>query len=197
MRLPRDELTLTEWVALALISERPTHGWAIVRALAPDGQMGEVWTSSGPLVYRAIHLLEQRGLVRSSGSASGRGPTRTLLEITADGAEAVDEWLMEPVAHVRDLRTELLAKLLLLERRGLDPTVLVRRQRERLEPVARALRRQAKSVRGADRLVPLWRSTAAQAALRFVAAVEAESGDRRTKPTDEAGSAPASVVPPR
>jgi DNA-binding PadR family transcriptional regulator len=196
MRLARSERTLTEWVVLALVDEQPTHGWAIVRALRPDGPIGGVWTSTGPLVYRAIHLLEQGGLLRSSGSAAGQGPSRTVLEITPEGSEAVEAWLMEPVAHVRDLRSELLVKLLLLERRGLDPALLVRRQRERLRPVARGLRRQARTVRGTDRLVPLWRATAVGAALRFLSAVEAGSDDRRTPPADGAETEPVDTPEP-
>lgn len=182
MRPARSERTLTEWVVLALVDERPTHGWAIVRALRPDGPIGRVWTSSGPLVYRAIHLLEEGGLLRESGEATGRGPSRTVLEITAEGSRAVETWLREPVAHVRDLRSELLVKLLLLERRGLDPVPLVRAQQQLLRPVARALRRDARTAAGEDRLVPLWRATTAAAALRFLADVEAGS-----RPSGSAG----------
>jgi DNA-binding PadR family transcriptional regulator len=194
MRLARSARTLTEWVVLALVDEEPTHGWSIVRALAPEGPIGHVWTSSGPLVYRAIHLLEEGGLLRPSGAVAGRGPSRTVLEITGEGSRAVEAWLQEPVAHVRDLRSELLVKLLLLERRGLDPAPLARLQRERLRPVARALGREARIAVGGDRLVSLWRATTAAAALRFLAMVEARpDGARSARPdgtgphADEAG----------
>jgi len=196
MRPARVERTLTEWVVLALVDDGPTHGWSIVRALRPDGPIGRVWTSTGPLVYRAIHLLEEGGLLRASGAAAGRGPSRIVLEITAEGAAAVRAWLGEPVVHVRDLRSELLVKLLLLERRGLDPVPLVRLQRERLRPVAGALRRDAREAGGADRLVALWRATSIATALRFLDAVERGSrpsgstagprGGERPDPRDQA-----------
>jgi PadR family transcriptional regulator AphA len=173
MRPARIERTLTEWVVLALVDEGSTHGWSIVRALRPDGPIGRVWTSTGPLVYRAIHLLEEGGLLRASGAAAGRGPSRIVLEITNEGAAAVRSWLGEPVAHVRDLRSELVVKLLLRERRGLDPVPLIRLQRERLRPVARALRRDARVAAGPERLVALWRATTVAAALRFLAEIEA------------------------
>lgn len=172
MRPARTELTLTEWVVLALIAEGPTHGWAVVRAMRPEGPLGVVWSSRAPLVYRAIRILISADLVRAVGSADGKGPSRTVLEATPAGHAAVGEWFAEPVAHVRDLRSELLAKLLLLERRGLDPERLIGRQREHLETLARQLDRQlADAGEGSQRLVTLWRSTTARAAFRFLAEI--------------------------
>ncbi|MEZ5099646.1 MAG: PadR family transcriptional regulator [Thermoleophilia bacterium] len=77
----------TEWSVLALLCERPSHGFALARALAPEGEVGRVWSSTRPLVYRALDQLASAGLVREAGSEAGdRGPRRTLLEPTAQGA---------------------------------------------------------------------------------------------------------------
>jgi DNA-binding PadR family transcriptional regulator len=171
MRPARTELTLTEWIVLTVIGEGPTHGWAIARALRPEGSLGAVWSCRAPLVYRAIRLLEGAGLVASTGPAAGRGPSRTILEITPAGSEAMGDWLAEPVAHVRDLRTELLVKLLLHERRGRDPSLLVRRQRELLVPIAAGLTDRVPAASGGERLVVAWRAMTAQAALEFLEAI--------------------------
>lgn len=179
MRPPRTERNLTEWIVLALASEAPTHGWTVVRALRPDGPLGDVWSSSGPLVYRAIAVLQAAGLLRSAGTAEGHGPKRAMLEATPAGLEQVREWLLEPVDHVRDVRTVLLVKLLLLERRGSDRAPLVRRQRERLRPVAAALADRAATATGPDRIVAEWRALNADAALRFLDAVDPV---RRSRP---------------
>jgi len=171
MRPPRTELTLTERVVLALVAEGPTHGWAIARALRPGGEVGTAWSCRAPLVYRALALLAEAGLVRPAGEAEGRGPNRTIVEATPAGHEAVAAWLREPVARGRDLRSELLVKLLLLDRRGLDPAPLVRRQRERLDPIATDFGAQAERATGSEQLIALWRSTATRAALEFLAIV--------------------------
>jgi DNA-binding PadR family transcriptional regulator len=168
MRPPRTEPTLTEWVVLALVAEGSTHGWAIARAMRPDGSIGGVWSCRAPLVYRAIALLVEADLVRPAGPAQGKGPNRILLEATATGRAAVDAWLREPVAHVRDLRSELLAKLLLLERLGQDRAPLVGRQRRLLDELSTSLGRQAERATGSERLVALWRSTTTRAALDFL-----------------------------
>ena len=40
----RDELTAGEWAILALLAESPTHGFAIARAMAPEGEVGQIWS---------------------------------------------------------------------------------------------------------------------------------------------------------
>ena len=56
-----------------------------------------------------------------------------LLAPTPRGRQALRRWLARPTEHVRDLRSELLIKLLLLERSGTDETPLLRAQLELLE----------------------------------------------------------------
>jgi DNA-binding PadR family transcriptional regulator len=172
VRPPRTELNLTEWIVLALAAEAPIHGWAAVRALRRDSSLGQVWSTSGPLVYRAISSLQDAGLLLVVGTAGGQGPNRVLLEATPAGREAVGAWLLEPVEHVRDVRTALLVKVLLLGRRGTDAVPLIRDQRDRLRPVATALVEQAATASGADRPVAVGRAINADAVMRFLDAID-------------------------
>jgi DNA-binding PadR family transcriptional regulator len=174
MRAPRTELNLTEWVVLALASETPTHGWTMVRALRRGGSLGQVWSSSAPLVYRAISRLQDVGLLFAIGVVEGEGPTRVILEATPAGVEKVMEWLTRPVDHVREMRTVFLVKLLLLERRGADGNALVQGQRERLGPVATALAERASTATGPDQPVAVWRALSADAAMRFLDAIDSD-----------------------
>src|SRR5262249_41228547 len=45
----RTELSLAEAVCLTLVAREPTHGWAIVKTLAPEGDIGRIWSLSRPL----------------------------------------------------------------------------------------------------------------------------------------------------
>ena len=164
---PLPELSLGEWATLALLREEPTHGWAIVKLLAPAGEVGSVWSLSRPLVYRAVERLEAMGLVAPIGVQQLGARARTLLTATPSGRRAVDRWLAVPVDHVRDIRTELLLKLVLRERRGLDLLPLVRAQQRRLAPVLARLERSH-----TDDVVALWRAESAGSVGRFLAAVE-------------------------
>ena len=80
----------------------------------------------------------------------------------ADGSPG--EWLDEPVEHLRDVRTELLVKLFLRDRAGLDNEQLLARQAELFEPAIDALT----STHRDDDLVDLWRRESARAVRRFL-----------------------------
>jgi DNA-binding PadR family transcriptional regulator len=173
------DLSLTEWAVLALVAEQPTHGFAISKALAPDGDLGRIWTVPRPLVYRALASLEREGLVEPIGEEAGeRGPSRTRLRATRSGRSAVDRWLRTPSAHVRDLRTHLLLQIRLLERRGADIRGLARAQVEQLGPILVSLRAQVRSTEGFDRLLAAWRYESAEAAARVLEGVLSDGRSR-------------------
>jgi DNA-binding PadR family transcriptional regulator len=163
------DLSLTEWAVLAIIEEAPTHGFAVSKELASDGDVGRIWTVPRPLVYRALSVLQQRGLVEPVGSEAGaRGPNRTRVRVTRRGRSAVDRWLATPVAHVRDLRTHLLLQLKLLDRRGADLRPLAAAQMDQLNPILTSLTGQYESAEGFERLLAAWRRESTRAAARFL-----------------------------
>lgn len=161
-----DGVSLGERVCLALIVAEPRHGWAVAQALAPDGDLGRIWSLSRPLTYRAIDgLLARRWIVRK-GAVPGAGPVRHMLSATAAGRRVTASWLDAPVAHIRDVRTELLLKLLLLRARHADPRPLLRAQRRAFAPRFRSLERAARAP-GADD-VDRWRHESSLAVRRFL-----------------------------
>ena len=163
---PRKRVSLADHAVLALLAERPRHGWAIVRELAPDGELGRVWTLSRPLAYRAMDDLEARRLARTTGTEPGQGPRRVIFAPTAAGRREVEQWLASPVEHLRDVRTELLLKLLFYQRSGRDPRPLVREQQRTLRPIFAALN--AAASRPQADLVDLWRYESADSVRRFL-----------------------------
>jgi PadR family transcriptional regulator AphA len=100
--------------------------------------------------------------------AGNRGPQRTLISVTGAGRRMSQRWLTLPVAHVRDIRTELLVKLALLGRAGRSTAALVEAQRRLLEPIVAALGQQLEGAEGFDGTLASWRYETAQAALRFL-----------------------------
>jgi DNA-binding PadR family transcriptional regulator len=162
-------LSLAEWVVLALIDERPTHGFAIASLTGPDGELGRVWRLRRAVVYRGLQRLQDLGLVAEVGvEATSHGPARTLIRATPDGEDAVRGWLARPVEHIRDIRSELMIKLALLDRAGQDPAGLLTAQREVVEPIAEALRADRDRADGFDRTLAGWRYENAVATLAFL-----------------------------
>jgi DNA-binding PadR family transcriptional regulator len=168
--LPR--LSLPEWAVLCLVCEGPSHGFALARVLGDDGELGQIWRVPKPVVYRAMQRLEAAGLVALVElQPSTEGPMRSLVDATGAGRVAARAWLARPVSHNRDIRSELLIKLALLDRVGGDPAPLLAAQQAQLQPVADALRARLDAATGVDRAVTLWRSETVEATLRFLDAM--------------------------
>jgi len=164
--------SLPEWAALGLLCDSPRHGWAIARELAPNGEIGRVHSCTRPLVYRALGQLREAGLIEERGTAaSDEGPARTTLVATRRGRAAFRKWLDSAVEHVRDLRSELMLKLLFHDRAGTDPGSLLRKQAAFLVRGELALERQLRSSVEFDRTLVLWRLSVVRAALSFVEAL--------------------------
>jgi len=174
----------SDWAVLALLAEGPTHGFAIARAMAEEGEIGKVWSLRRARVYYAIEALTRRGLARPDRTVSSRrGPDRTILRATTSGRRAVTGWLNTPVEHVRDARSVLLLKLLFLDRRDGDPRPLLSAQRARFEGIAQRLQSSVNEASGFDQTLLRWRLETATAALRFIdRLLEAPAPPRAKRP---------------
>jgi DNA-binding PadR family transcriptional regulator len=176
-------LSLAEWLVLSLVCEEPRHGFALARLLGSTGSMGQVWRVPKPVIYRALQRLEQLGLVRTAEQqASSQGPVRSLIDATPAGRDAAADWLTRPAEHTRDVRSELLVKLALLDRAGADPGPLLKAQRDHLAPVAEAMRDRLGEAEGFDRTLALWRYETVSATVRFLDALRASAADRAPVP---------------
>src|SRR5436309_3198738 len=125
------EPSFAEHVCLVLATQGVSHGWAIGTMLAAEGGIGRIWSLSRPLTYRAIDGLVDKGLLSRSGMRAGRGRDRVALAPTAAGRRLATRWLDTPVQHLREVRTELLVKLALRDRAGLDNEDLLDAQQAR------------------------------------------------------------------
>ena len=136
-----EELLLGEWACLGIIYPAPTHGFAVAAELKPSGEIGRVWSLSRPLTYRAIDQLQVRELVAVVGEERGiAGGNRTMIAATRAGRAQLRRWLRTPVDHLRDVRSELLLKLVLAERCAVDIGPMLVEQRARVAVMEDALR---------------------------------------------------------
>jgi len=163
-RTTRDaaNLLLGEWACLGLLYIEPSHGFAVAQRLKPGGDIGRVWSLSRPLTYRALEQLQAHGYIEAKGEAPGlAGGNKTVLAATRSGRAAFRSWLNTPVLHLRDLRSELLLKLVLAESCGVDVRSMISEQKK-------IVRSMTTSHSSEDDVVGIWRREAAEAALRFL-----------------------------
>jgi DNA-binding PadR family transcriptional regulator len=169
-RNPAHPLLLGEWACLGILYTAPAHGFAVAARLKPIGDIGRVWSLSRPLTYRALDQLTARGFVRPIAEEPGiAGGNRTILAATRAGRSNLRTWLTTPVEHLRDLRSELLLKLVLAERCDVDLGAMLVRQRALI--AATADRLELASADDPADVVARWRSESSRAALRFLDAV--------------------------
>jgi PadR family transcriptional regulator AphA len=167
-RTTEQQLLLGEWACLGILYPAPTHGFAIAARLKPEGDVGRVWSLSRALTYRSLDQLAIRGYIQPVGEEPGiAGGNRTILAATRTGRAQLRRWLTTPVVHLRDLRSELLLKLILAEGCGVDITAMLDQQRLHIAQLAEALSAQIAGTGPVD-VVALWRSESSLAALRFL-----------------------------
>ena len=183
------EMSLPEWLVLAILSQQPAHGFAVAQLTASGGELGRVWQIPKAVVYRAIGRLLEAGLIVPEGTEPGLGPQRTVYAASDDGRGAAVRWLHEPVEHVREIRSELLLKLALLNRAGEDSADLLAAQRAVLEPLVGAIESRRAVSQGFDATLLAWRRATAVAALEFIDIIT-----RAHEPAELAASGTANIL---
>jgi DNA-binding PadR family transcriptional regulator len=172
-RTTEQQLLLGEWACLGILYPAPTHGFAIAARLKPTGDIGRVWSLSRALTYRSLEQLTARGLIHALGEEKGiAGGNRTILAATRTGRAQLRKWVNTPVAHLRDMRSELLLKLLIADSCGISVGDMLDRQQAHIESmagaIADAIPDQHHTGDAVD-VVDLWRQESSQTALRFLA----------------------------
>ena len=151
-----------------MLYKKPTHGFAIAARLKPGSDIGRIWSLTRPLTYRALEQLQTHGYVEESGEEVGlAGGNRTLLTITKPGRAIFRTWINTPVVHLRDMRSELLLKLVLSDECGIDISNMLKTQRKNIKTLQRNIESSIDDS-GKNDAVLVWRREIAEATLRFI-----------------------------
>ncbi len=162
------DMSLGEWACLGALCHQSAHGFAVAARMTVDGDIGRVWHMKRPLTYRCLSRLQERGYVAATSQEPGlAGGSRTILSPTRSGRAALRRWLITPVEHLRDLRSELLLKLVIAELGAVDLTSMLARQKRLVDGIAATLEAPSR-----NDVVALWRVESAHAAQRFLEQLE-------------------------
>ncbi len=174
MAVPQqEELSPGEYCLLALLCEHQSHGWSLATTLSRGGEIGAIWSIARPLVYTGLRRLEAEGMIVTTGLERGqRGPHRVIYGPTPAGRKAVRRWLLQPVEHVREVRSLFLLKVVLAQRLDLDTKPLLTAQRELMTPFVAWLEARLDDVDPAleptEATVLYFRLETAQTTVRFI-----------------------------
>jgi DNA-binding PadR family transcriptional regulator len=121
------------------------------------------------MVYRCLDVLQDQGLVEgTAGTLDRDGRGKTVLRTTALGRRSLLRWLDQPVPRLRDVRTDLLMKLLLLDVVGRDRSSLIRGQQAMVQQRRNELEAELATSTRVDP-VTVWRAETAAALERTLA----------------------------
>ena len=167
LRRSSTELLTGEWAVLGLLTDTPSHGFALAKELAPGGDIGRIWALSRPLTYRAIDQLLERGFIEARAEQPGRaGGNKTIYAATRAGRSAFRQWVTTPVEHLRELRSELLLKLVLAQRCSIPIDEMIDAQMQLVRQIRAGLETRIEET--PNDLVLTWRMHAVDAALGFL-----------------------------
>src|SRR5262249_9780041 len=93
-----------ERATLAILSEGPSHGYAILAKL--EKRIGGVCGISYGQVYRVLAGLERRGLIVGRAVQVARRPTRRVYDLSEAGRDDVQRWLVEAPARTMFFGTD-------------------------------------------------------------------------------------------
>ena len=93
---------LLQPTVMALLTEGPSHGYALVDRLKDSPMMdGNPPDSTG--VYRLLNRLQNEEMVSCNWSESDQGPSKRVYELTTAGRDCVAKWTKTLDAYRRNI----------------------------------------------------------------------------------------------
>jgi DNA-binding PadR family transcriptional regulator len=110
-----------ENILLALLRERPMHGYELAQQVKSDAGLRAIWRIERSEVYFLLRKLLKRGFIVEHAEEQGAGPRRLIYAPSASGLAALEMWLLNAEKAPRNLRTAMLARIYVALRR--DPAL--------------------------------------------------------------------------
>ena len=121
----------TDHVILALLDEKPMHGYEIHQRISSMPGIIKIWSLKQGLLYAKLEKLKEAGLLEDAPDHPEANPSRRYFRLTDAGREALNTWIDSPVTRARDIRQEFLAKLIIARKYSLERALtLLKDQRE-------------------------------------------------------------------
>ena len=77
---------------LMALKYKPSYGYELIKDIC---QFGFVEGQAPPgMIYRHLRNLEENGLVASEWETDGTGPAKRVYQLTMDGTEVLDYWII-------------------------------------------------------------------------------------------------------
>jgi DNA-binding PadR family transcriptional regulator len=112
---------LLRYAILSLLDGQELHGYRIKSVF--EERVGPQWSLNFGQIYQTLKDLRQRGLVEGRFDQAGKHMGRWVYTLTAKGRRSLDTWLKRAPKGPQPLRDEIFVRLLLLDRKELEPSL--------------------------------------------------------------------------
>jgi DNA-binding PadR family transcriptional regulator len=167
-----------EYLILGVLADKPLHGYDLYQYLEQD--LSLIWTLGRSQTYALLSRMEQAGLVTHERQAQEKRPDRKTFFLAPAGRKIFNQWVKTPVAHIRDLRLEFLAKIHFIgkgESKSLER--LIEGQQEVCrKKMTRMGERKGAASSGMERLTYDYRLSQAEAALKWLEGLQKEMKEK-------------------
>jgi len=121
-----------EYVILAILDEESLHGYELHHRVNELPGISKIWNIKQALFYSKLERLEASGYIEQAHLQQEEGATaRVVFQLTAQGKEALMDWISTPVRKARDIRQVFLGKLIIARRYGQNQALdLIQKQRQ-------------------------------------------------------------------
>lgn len=109
-----------EHVILALLDEKPMHGYELHQKLGKLPGISKIWNLKQAFFYARLERLHTYGFIQEhSTQKDGSGPARVVFQLSSPGKRSLTDWITAPVPKARDIQQVFLSKLIIARRYGL------------------------------------------------------------------------------
>jgi len=157
-----------EYLILGALATRPLHGYDLYQYLEQD--LSLIWTLGRSQTYALLSRMERAGLVTHKRQTQEKRPDRKTFSLAPAGRKIFNQWVKTPVAHIRDLRLEFLAKIHFLgkgDSKSLEK-LIEGQQGVCREKMGRMAERKGAASSGMERLTYEYRLSQAEAVLKWL-----------------------------
>lgn len=109
-----------EYILLGLLADSPDHGYALYEKVQGTPELSLIWQVKRSKLYYLLDKLAGEGLLTSSLFAQEGYPDRKIYQLTREGVQAFEKWLVSPVLSSRYVRIAFLSKLYFALQRETD-----------------------------------------------------------------------------
>lgn len=113
---PRKKIDSSLYIALlGFFIEKPNYGYDVYKYLSTETTFFKIWHLKRSQFYSFLERLFNEQYLSHEIEEGQQYPDRRIFSLTSIGLQTLEEWMVTPVQHGREMRQDFLVKLFILQ----------------------------------------------------------------------------------